>query len=126
MLDGIDVDRSFNGELEKAAALHIRDHVDDPLSGLALGSDDPLATLVSELISLSAGLHVSKAALRLECAQLEKLRLDREIETAKREDPGAASQLALEREGVRATIHAAAEEVEREGELLDRQEGRPV
>ena len=108
----VDPDQHFTGELERRAVEHLRSHLSDPLSGLPGDPDDDLASLIAELLSIADTLSGGPAAVEFEWLQLEKLRLDREIELARRSDPGVVGQLALERESIKRQLDNAAEVLE--------------
>lgn len=111
-LNQLDPERHFTGELERRAALHLRTHLTDPLAGLPSDPEDPLAALIAELLSISDTLTGASAAVDFEWLQLEKLRVDREIDDARRANPGAVGQLALEREAIKRQLDDAAELLE--------------
>jgi DNA primase len=108
----VDLQAHFTGDLERRAVEHLLVQLADPLSGLPADPDDPLAGLVAELLSIADTLPGGPAAVEFEWLQLEKLRVDRAIEDARRVNPGAVGQLALEREGIKRLLDSAAEDLE--------------
>ena len=113
-LSEIDPERHFTGDLERRAAAHLKANLADPLSGLADGGEDPLGALMAELLAEGDALEGGSAAVELEWLQLEKLRLERDIEVARRTDPMSVGPLAVEREAVKCAIDDAAETLEEE------------
>lgn len=108
----VDLDRHFTGDLERRAVIHLRAHLTDPLADLPSDPEDPLASLIAELLSIADTLTGASAAVEFEWLQLEKLRVDREIDAARRSDPGAVGALALERESIKRQLDEAAEDLE--------------
>jgi DNA primase len=108
----VDLQAHFTGELERSAVEHLRVQLADPLSGLPANPDDPLPGLIAELLSIADTLPGGPVAVEFEWLQLEKLRVDREIEVARRSDPGAVGALALERESIKRLLDNAAEDLE--------------
>jgi len=113
----------FTGLVERKAAVHLRDHLADPLAGLTGGDDDELGNVISELLGRSMELEGGAAAVELEWLQLEKLRVEREIDEARRTNPGAAGPLALEREAIRRALDIASEALEDESEAREGSRG---
>jgi DNA primase len=107
-----DLATHFSGDLERRAVEHLRLHLTDPLAELPSDPDDPLPALVAELLSIADTLSGASVAVEFEWLQLERLRIDRQIEDARRTNPAAVGALALEREGVRAQLDTAAEDLE--------------
>ena len=111
-LNQVDPERHFTGELERRAVGHLRAHITDPLSGLPGDPEDQLAGLIAELLSIADSLSGGPAAVEFEWLQLEKLRVDREIDDARRSNPGAVGPLAIERESIKRQLDDAAEVLE--------------
>ncbi len=111
-LSQVDLDTHFSGDLERRAVEHLRLHLTDPLADLPSDPDDPLPALVAELLSIADTLSGASIAVEFEWLQLEKLRIDRQIEDARRTNPAAVGPLALEREGVKRLLDTAAEDLE--------------
>jgi len=113
-LGRIEPDDWFSGELERRAAVHLAGALADPLVGLDGGEDPDFASLIAELVGRASAMPASPAAFRLEYEQMDLRRHDRLIDRARREDPGRASELAGERERIRARIDTAAEALDRD------------
>ena len=73
-----------------------------------------MGALMAELLAEGDALEGGSAAVELEWLQLEKLRLERDIEVARRTDPMSVGPLAVEREAVKCAIDDAAETLEEE------------
>ncbi len=111
----IDPERHFTSDLNRRAALLLRDHLDDPLA--AVPEDDAeLASLLSALAFRFDGDEPASAGtLELEGLQLEKLRLDREIAAARGGESARVPELAAERAAVVGQIDAVTERIDQEG-----------
>ncbi|MGA2013389.1 MAG: DNA primase [Solirubrobacteraceae bacterium] len=106
VLEQIDIDRLLNAESMRKAARHLRGRTRTPLAELP-PQDEALAGTVADLVAL-AGRVPDPSPDRLEHARLllDCERLDRAILRA-RADGSGGTELAAEREAVRAALHAA-------------------
>ncbi|HEX6388629.1 MAG TPA: DNA primase [Solirubrobacteraceae bacterium] len=96
-LRALESDVGFSGELSRRAALHLRDHLDEPTVGLQ-AEDSELAQLVAELAARAARTSRSVAALEGATLNLELLHLERQISAARRTGVGVAPLAARKRE----------------------------
>jgi len=78
----VDPDRHLTSELTRRAALHLREHLDDPGAGVP-EDDDALRALRAELPLRAAREEPSAAILETQRLQLELLSLDRRIRAAR-------------------------------------------
>ncbi|HUR86701.1 MAG TPA: DNA primase [Solirubrobacteraceae bacterium] len=109
----LDLDADLSRPPTRAAAAHLRDHLDAPTEGLA--DDDPLTGLVRELAVRAAGVTATPAVFRMERLQLELYRVDREIVLARsRGEP--VTDLAERRSTTKAAINRTMEQLMDEGE----------
>jgi DNA primase len=99
-LADLDLDSAFTSDLTRRAAHHLREQLHAPASGI--GEDDSqLAALIAEL-SVRASLEPgSTAALEGESLNLELLRLERAIASARNEGRGDVAPLVARREELR-------------------------
>ena len=94
LLAELDIDAVFGSPLARAAAAHLRTHLESP----ANGAEDPaLAALLAELAVRAASLAPVAAELEVERRQLELARIDRAIAGARGGDPSGLSALGHER-----------------------------
>jgi DNA primase len=98
LLDELDLDGVFASPLARAAAAHLRTHLDTPSSD---AGDGPLAALLAELAVRASGLAPVPAELEVERGQLELARVERAIAGARGVDAAGVSALVLEREAVK-------------------------
>ena len=99
LLAELDLDSVFGSPLARAAAAHLRTHLEAPASGVA---DAALAALLAELAVRAAALAPVPAELEVERRQLELARVDRAIAGARGSDAVAAERRsAHEREAVK-------------------------
>jgi DNA primase len=106
-LAGLELDRVFTGELNRRAAAHLLEHIDEPGRGLDDPDDGALGTLVAELAVRAADAPAQPAQLEAERLQLELARLDREILIARASGQGGQSELAARRREVKAAVERA-------------------
>jgi len=97
-LAGLDLDAAFTSELTRRAARHLRDRLDAPANGIA-PDDTELAALVAELSVRAAQGRGSPAALEGESLNLELLRIERAIASAR--GRGEVAPLVARREELR-------------------------
>jgi DNA primase len=97
LLAALELDDVFNGQLTRAAAAHLREHLESPAAGV---DDAQLAVLLAELFVRAAALEPGPADLEVARSQLELARIDRAIAGAR--GAGSGGLTALQRE--RATL----------------------
>jgi DNA primase len=109
----IDPEQLITSEVMRRAARHLAGRTHAPLSDLPV-DDEPLARTVADLVARAgrAGL-VSPDQLQHALLVLDEARLDRAIRRATAEGDGSVSELAHEREVVRAARHAVTTKMER-------------
>ena len=111
----LDLDEDFTSDLTRRAAAWLRDRPDAASSGAAPttpappGDDPELAALLAELAVQTAAAPPTVAALEADALQLDLLRLERRIVTARAEAAGAVAPLVARREEVRRRYDAALE-----------------
>jgi len=94
LLEELDLEALFASQLTRAAALHLRAHLDHPGSGV----DDPaLTALLAELEVRAAALSPVRAELEAERVQLELARLGRAINGARGAGGGGLTELQHQR-----------------------------
>jgi len=98
LLAELDLDRVFGSPLARAAAEHLRAHLEAPTSGPV---DGELGALLAELAVRAAALAPVPAELEVERRQLELARLERAINGARGADSAALGTLVREREAVK-------------------------
>ncbi len=109
----LDLDADLSRPATRAAAAHLREHLDAPTEGLP--DDDPLTGLVRELAVRAAGVTATPAVFRMERLQLELYRVEREIALARsRGEP--VTDLAERRSTTKAEINRAMEQLMDESE----------
>jgi hypothetical protein len=96
----LDPDTTFAGELTRRAALHLRAHLSAPTAGVD-PEDTELAALMAELSMRAAQGGGSRAALEGETLNLELLRLERDIASARSSGRGDVAPLVARREELR-------------------------
>jgi DNA primase len=109
----IDPEQLITSEVMRRAARHLAGRTHAPLSDLPV-DDEPLARTVADLVARAgrAG-SVSPDQLQHALLVLDEARLDRAIRRATAEGDGSVSELAQEREVVRAARHAVTTRMER-------------
>jgi DNA primase len=109
----IDPEQLITSEVMRRAARHLAGRTHAPLSDLPV-DDEPLARTVADLVARAgrAG-SVSPDQLQHALLVLDEARLDRAIRRATAEGDGSVSELAHEREVVRAARHAVTTKMER-------------
>ena len=98
LLAELDLDTVFGSPLARAAAAHLRTHLDTPAAG---AQDAALAALLAELAVRAAALAPAPAELEVERRQLELARVERAIAGARGADAPSLSALVREREAVK-------------------------
>jgi hypothetical protein len=94
LLDDLDLESLFASPLVRAAAVHLRTHLDSPGSGV----DDPsLMTLLAELEVRAAASNPVPADLEAERVQLELARIHRAIAGARGAGVGGLTELQRQR-----------------------------
>ncbi|MEA2302003.1 MAG: primase, partial [Solirubrobacteraceae bacterium] len=106
-LAGLDLDRVFTGELNRRAAAHLVEHLDEPGRDLDDPDDGELGAVVAELAVRAADAPAQPAQLEAERLQLELALLDREILVARASGRGGQSELAARRREVKAAVERA-------------------
>jgi DNA primase len=96
----LDLQAAFTSDLTRRAAVHLRDHLDAPARGIA-EDDSPLSGLIAELSVRASLERGSTAALEGESLNLELLRLERAIASARSEGRGDVAPLVARREELR-------------------------
>ena len=99
-LAALDADTAFTTELTRRAARHLGDHLDAPAEGIP-PEDTELVALIAELSLRAARSRASSAALEGETLNLELLRLERAISSARSAGSGEIATLAARREELR-------------------------
>jgi DNA primase len=99
-LAGVDLDDAFTTDLTRRAARHLRAHLDTPAAALA-PDDTELGALLAELAVRAAQSSASAATLEGESLNLELLRLERAIATARSAGTGDVAPLVARREELR-------------------------
>jgi DNA primase len=98
LLAQLDLEGVFDSPLARAAATHLRTHLESPTSGV---DDSALATLLAELVVRAATLTPVPAELEVERCQLELARVERAIAGARGAGAGGLTDLVREREAVK-------------------------
>jgi DNA primase len=101
LLDELDLDALFGSPLTRAAAAHLRSHLESPASDV---DDAALAALLAELGVRAAALTPVGAELEVERRQLELARIERAIAGARGAAAGGLTALVREREAVKREI----------------------
>jgi DNA primase len=109
----LDLDADLTAPATRAAAAHLREHLDAPTDGV--GGDDPIAALVRELTVRAGGITATPAVFRMERLQLDLHRIEREI-TAARSQGLPLTDLAERRSTTKAEINRTMEELWQKGE----------
>jgi len=99
-LQKLDLETAFTSDLTRRAAVHLRDHLDAPARGIP-EDDAQLSGLVAELSVRASLERGSTAALEGESLNLELLRLERAIASARSEGRGDVAPLVARREELR-------------------------
>jgi DNA primase len=102
----IDPEEHFTSALNRRAAAHLRDHLEDPIAGLA-DDDHELRSLLTELTVRASGEPGSAATLDVQRLQLELRRLDRRLAAVRASGEGGAHDLAVRRQEVKNELDAA-------------------
>jgi DNA primase len=101
LLAELDIDSVFGSPLARAAAAHLRSHLEAPA---AEAGDGALAALLAQLAVRAAALAPVPAELEVERRQLELARVERAIAGARGVDAARLSALVREREAVKSEI----------------------
>jgi DNA primase len=101
LLAELDLEGVFDSPLTRAAATHLRTHLESPTSGV---DDSALATLLAELVVRAAALTPVPAELEVERCQLELARIERAIAGARGAGAGGLTDLVREREAVKGEL----------------------
>jgi DNA primase len=99
-LRDLDIDAAFSSELARRAARHLREHLGDPAAGID-PEDTELSKLIAGLSMHAAQGRGSRAALEGESLNLELLRLERDIASARSSGSGDVAPLVARREELR-------------------------
>jgi DNA primase len=99
-LRDIDPETAFGSDLTRRAARHLREHPFDPAVGID-PEDAELAKLIAALSMRAAQGSGSRAALEGETLNLELLRLERDIASARSSGSGDVAPLVARREELR-------------------------
>jgi DNA primase len=97
LIESLDLDVLFSSPLTRAAAEHLREHIERPSVGV---NDSDLAVLLAELEVRAATLTPVAAELEAERCQLELTRLGRAIARGRGAGGGGLIELQREREGL--------------------------
>jgi len=104
----LDLDADLTSAFTRRAAVHLREHLDSPTTGLA--DDDPLLAFMRELAVGDARVsEPTRAAFEIERLQLTLARLDREIAAARAAASGDISELARRRGAAQGELARAVE-----------------
>ena len=109
-LVALDLDEAFTSDLTRRAAEHLRDHIEDPMREIA-PDDEELAGLVAQLAVRASQGRPSPAALEGESLNIELLRLERAISSARSAGSGDIAPLVARREELRRQRDRAIERV---------------
>ena len=90
-------DSAFSNDPMRRVLAHVREHVHAPQDGIP-DDDHMLVGAIAELVHRAADLAPSRAALQGQLANIELLRLDREIEAAKSAGLGGVAGLRARRD----------------------------
>jgi DNA primase len=90
-------DSAFSNDPMRRVLAHVREHVHAPQDGIP-DDDHMLVQAIAELVHRAADLASSRAALQGQLANIELLRLDREIEAAKSAGLGGVAGLRARRD----------------------------
>jgi DNA primase len=101
LLASLDVDELFINPLGRAAARHLRTHLESPATGV---DDGDLAVLLAELSVRAAALSPVAAELEVERCQLELAHLERTIAGARGSGKGGLTALQRERATLKAEL----------------------
>ena len=99
-LAALDPDEAFTSDLTRRAARHLREHLEAPAEGLGT-EDAELGALIAELSVRATRGGGSTAALEGESLNLELLRLERAIASARTSGRGDVAPLVARREELR-------------------------
>jgi DNA primase len=117
LLEALDLDSVFNSQTTRAAAAHLREHLESPGAGV---DDAQLAVLLAELFVRAATLQPVPAELEVERCQLELARIDRAIAGARGAGTGGLTALQRERATLKRELdRRLAEALEATGERRD-------
>jgi DNA primase len=117
LLAALELDDVFNGQLTRAAAAHLREHLESPAAGV---DDAQLAVLLAELFVRAAALEPGPADLEVARSQLELARIDRAIAGARGAGSGGLTALQRERATLKRELDRwLAEALEATGESRD-------
>jgi DNA primase len=90
-------DAAFSNDPMRRVLAHVREHVHAPQDGIP-DDDQMLVGAIAELVHRAADLAPSRAALQGQLANIELLRIDREIEAAKAAGLGGVAGLRARRD----------------------------
>jgi DNA primase len=90
-------DAAFSNDPMRRVLAHVREHVHAPQDGIP-DDDHMLVQAIAELVHRAADLAPSRAALQGQLANIELLRIDREIEAAKAAGLGGVAGLRARRD----------------------------
>ncbi|HEX4035850.1 MAG TPA: DNA primase [Solirubrobacteraceae bacterium] len=97
LLEALDLDALFAGRITRAAAAHLREHIQNPSAAV---NDSDLAVVLAELEVRAAALTPVPAELEAERCQLELTRVARAIARGRGAGGGGLLELQREREGL--------------------------
>jgi DNA primase len=100
-LSELDVENVFTVDLNRRAALHLREHIDAPGGDV---DEDELGRLLAELTVRASASPALPAQLEVERLQLELALIDREITVARAAGRPGQSELAARRREVQAAV----------------------
>jgi DNA primase len=90
-------DAAFSNDGVRRVVAHVREHIHAPQDGLP-DDDDRLVQAIAGLVALAADLAPSRAALQGQLANIELLRIDREIAAARAAGLGGVATLRARRD----------------------------
>jgi DNA primase len=106
LLERAEPERHFTSPVVRRAATHLRAQLHSPLAGLP-PDDEPLAALIAELAVRASREPAAPATLRVEWLQLEKARLEREMNAARAAGGEGLADLVREKQQVVEGIRSA-------------------
>jgi len=117
LLAELDLDSVFGSPLARAAAAHLRTHLDSPAGGGE--GDAALTALLAELAVRAAARRPVPAALDVARHQLELARIERAMARARGDEPARLRGLVPERDAIKQKLGLLLERVREEEEAAD-------
>jgi DNA primase len=101
VLAAVDIEATFASALTRAAAQHLKDHLDEPFTN---ATDEALVNLLTGLAVRASTLSPVPAQLEVAARQLELARIERAIEAVRASGGVGIAQLGHERNGLKAEL----------------------